>query len=85
VQSSARRMPRGFPVLELAPLAHGAQGEDGHHGHADRRDHGADEDAETFRDGAVAIALDRDQGIADEAAGESAEQDADEGDRPSEW
>ena len=66
-------------VLELAPLADGAQHEHGDDAHPTGGDDRAEEDPESERKAAIAVALQPHQAVADEPAGDAAEADRREG------
>ena len=69
-------------ILDRLPLAEGAQDEHGDDAHTDRGDHGTDQGAQALADPALAVALDPDEAVADQPAGEPAEEDRDEGRDP---
>ena len=73
-------MSGSFPVLDLPPLAHRAKSENTDHSHAESGGHGPSDEPEGGWNAAVAGALDVDEGVADEPTGQTAEEDADEGD-----
>lgn len=72
-------------ILNVAPLPGGAQHKHGDDAHATGRDDRADENAESAWDRAAAVALHRDQGVADQAAGQAAEADGRERGDPGGW
>ena len=69
-------------VLQLAPLADGAQHEHGDDAHPAGGDDRADEDPEAERQAAVAVALQAHEAVADQPAGDAAETDRRERRRP---
>ena len=69
-------------VVELAPLAEGTQDEHGDDAHPAGGDHRAGEDPEAEREPAVALALQLDEAVADQRAGETGQADGDEGGGP---
>jgi DNA polymerase IV len=76
---SPRRVTRVGAIFDLPPLAECAHDEHGHHGHADRRGERPDQQADSGRQPAVAVALEIDQGVADQSAREAADQNRSEG------
>ncbi len=64
---AARRSSSAARVVELAPLAEGAQDEHGDDAHPAGGDHRAGQDPEAEREPAVALALQLDEAVADQA------------------
>ena len=81
--SDQRRRPGLWRLPELAPLAHGPQHEHGDDGRAGGGERRAPTTAPMAgADRAVARALEVDEAVADQAAGEAADDDGDEGEGP---
>lgn len=64
----SRSVPGAFPVVDLTPLAHRAEGEDADHGHTKSSGGRPDHETEGSRGAAVSGALDVDERVADESA-----------------
>ncbi len=75
-----RRVPGSFTIRDLAPFAHRSEGEHADDRHTTGADPGPDEQPEPLRGGTVAIALQINERVPDQSAGEPTKQNCDETD-----
>jgi hypothetical protein len=78
-------MSSGFAVADLAPFTHGPQRKNPDDCHANSGNPGSRQQSETAGDLAGARALKCDEGISDQGTGQTAEQDAEKGDKSGRW